>query len=377
MEDQMTRVIGDLDAPQFRCVYLPNAKYNSDQSNGANVCAFVFAINHGIIDGMSSIATLRKFRLLLNELCTGKPLSIEPWPKMHPPSDYYFKRAFENLPEERRLAAESEPPMNCSDMLNQKPSLFIEKRGLESFKDPTIKAKTCLIVKEFSETETQKLRLACRAQNATIQAAAQIAAAIAMAQLLQQSDEWETLTINYCLPANMRPRIAHEVSVDYTGLYVSLLSGFSATVGNEFATDDSFMSQFWKLTKESTATIKEKIKNEEYLESFLTFATAEGIEDIDPTKATNEGRSEEDFFVTSYGAWDFPVTAEDVVKPLAVYSNSSIHVEGSIFGHQLITVNGVLTWTMAWSPRVVNRDTAEECARLIFEILDKVIHESN
>ena len=206
MEDQMIRPL-DADAPMFRCIYLPNALHAPTGSERNNTFAFVFCTNHCIIDGMSTIFTLRRFRLFLDEICSGKEPNIESWPKMHPPADYYIGRAIEKLPKERRQALES--AVNLRDLLNPKSCVFVEKRGVESSKDPKIPYRTCLTIKEFSSEQVQKLRLACRVSNTTIQAAAQTAGAIALAKLLQDCDEWETMKINYNLAANMRPRVAN------------------------------------------------------------------------------------------------------------------------------------------------------------------------
>ncbi len=62
MEDELLKPIGDLSAPQFRCVYLPNVHYPTAEEKC--VVGFVFSFNHGLIDGMSCVSTLRKFRLV-------------------------------------------------------------------------------------------------------------------------------------------------------------------------------------------------------------------------------------------------------------------------------------------------------------------------
>ena len=114
---------------------------------------------------------------------------------MHPPSDYFFQRAVSQLPEEKRKELEAIPPADASTYFKPKSCLFIEKRGLEAQRNPMIPFGQGLIVKTFTEEEGKSLRLACREHNTTIQAAAQTAAAIAMAKLLQDKEEWEPMTI--------------------------------------------------------------------------------------------------------------------------------------------------------------------------------------
>ena len=219
--------IDDLNAPQFKCIYLPNVRHTESDTVSDKICAFVFVFNHAIIDGMSTMATLRKFRVLLNEIVSDELPSIQPWPKMHPPCEFFFQRAVNELPEEVRKEMEAIPKLNLEEtFFKPKPCLFIERKCLEAKKDPTILPGQGLTIKTFTEEETKSFRLACRAHNTTIQGAAQTAGSVALAKILQKSDEWETMKIKYNLALNLRPHVAKEVSVDYTGLYVSVLFGF-------------------------------------------------------------------------------------------------------------------------------------------------------
>ena len=376
MEEQLLHPIEDSDAPQFKCIYLPYAEHASSGTD--DICTFVFIFNHAIIDGMSTMATLRRFLLFLNDIVSNKKPNIEPWPKMHPPSEYYFRRAVNELPEEKRKALEATPTVDVSTFFKPKnPCLFVDKMGLEVKRNPKIPFSMGLTIKTFTEEQGIALRLACRANNATIQAAAQIAGSIALAKLMQDKEEWEPMEIKYNLAANLRPHIAQEISVDYTGLYVSLLFGFAAKLEKEVSDEAMAKTAFWKLAKESTNQIREQIKNKSFLESFYAFNVndlGEMISNLDSVDMSeNEGRGEEILYTTSYGAWDFPTEATDQIKPVMIYSNSSIQKCGQVFSQQLITVNGKMSWVIGWSKRVVSQETAEKFAQLQFDILEKAI----
>ena len=189
--------------------------------------------------------------------------------------------------------------------------------------------------------------------------------------------EWETLKIKYNLALNLRPHVAKEVSVDYTGLYVSILFGFDATVGPEINAEDTKMSTFWKLAQESTGMIREQVKNQAYLQSFFALSGLADqlpvLDSVDLSASGTEGRSDEILYTTSYGAWDFPSASSDKMKPLMVYTNSSVHVVGPVFSQQLITVNGKLSWTIGWSKRVVSEETAEKFASIMFKLIENAI----
>ena len=374
----MLQHIEDFDGPQFKCIYLPNVRHTATDTVSDNICAFVFVFNHAIIDGMSTMATLRKFRILLNEIVSGKMPSIQPWPKMHPPCDFFFQRAVNALPEEVRKQMEAIPPLNLEEtFFKPKPCLFIERKCPEAVNDPTIPPGQGLTIRTFTEEETKSFRLACRSHNTTIQGAAQIAGSVAMAEILQNSDEWETLKIKYNLALNLRPHVAKEVSVDYTGLYVSILFGFDATVGPEINAEDTKMSTFWKLAQESTGMITEQVKNQAYLQSFFALSGLADqlpvLDSVDLSASGTEGRSDEILYTTSYGAWDFPSASSDKIKPLMVYTNSSVHVVGPVFSQQLITVNGKFSWTIGWSKRVVSEETAEKFASIMFKLIENAI----
>ena len=325
---------------------------------------------------MSTMATLGKFRVLLNEIVSSKQPSIQPWPKMHPPCEFFFQRAADELPEEVRKEMEAIPKLNLEEtFFKPKPCLFIEQKCLESTKDPTIPPGQGLTIKTFTEQETKSFRLACRAHNTTIQGAAQTAGSVALAKILQTSDEWETMKIKYNLALNLRPHVAKEVSVDYTGLYVSILFGFGATVEPEINAEATKMSTFWKLAQESTSMIREQVKNQAFLQSFFALSgLVDQLADINSTDLSatgTEGRSEEILYTTSYGAWDFPTASTDKIKPLMIYTNSSIHRIGPVFSQQLITINGKLSWTVGWSKRVVSEETAENFASIMFNLIEE------
>ncbi len=98
LEDEMVNEIPDTNAPQFRCTYMPNVKYEGNEEKA--VVGFVFTFNHAIIDGMSAISMLKKFGVLLNSAMKREELEIEPWQKMHPPQEDYYQKAFEDLADE-------------------------------------------------------------------------------------------------------------------------------------------------------------------------------------------------------------------------------------------------------------------------------------
>ena len=376
METNLLHPIEDLHAPQFKCIYLPNATYSEEETTPKKVCVFVFVFNHGIIDGMSTMATIRKFRVLLNEVVTGKPLSIDPWSKMHPPCEYFYQRALDALPEEvKKELAEKVPRVNMDDaFFNPKNCLYVERKGTEAKNNPGIPLGQGLTIRTFSEEESKAFRLACRAHKTTIQGAAQVAASAALAKIMQNSDEWETMKIKYNLALNLRPHIAKEVSVDYTGLYIAVLVGFDATIDREINGNSKEMATFWKLAQESTTMMREQVKNQAFLGGYLTFS---GIRDeinrlsskeISPNES--ESRSEDILYTTSYGPWDFPTQASDKIKPLMVYTNSSVTKCGAVFSQQLISVNGKLSWCIGWSRRVVSKETAEKFANIMFNIVE-------
>ncbi len=98
LEDEMLNPMPDNNAPQFRCTYMPNVKYEG--SEGKTMIGFVFTFSHAVIDGMSTMSTLRKFRVFLNSVMKGEDLEIDSYQMMHPPVEHFQQRAFEALAEE-------------------------------------------------------------------------------------------------------------------------------------------------------------------------------------------------------------------------------------------------------------------------------------
>ena len=77
---------------------MPNVKYSG--SEGKAVVGFIFTFNHAVIDGMSTMSTLRMFRVFLNSIMKGEEPDIKAFPVMHPPVEHFQERAFEALAEE-------------------------------------------------------------------------------------------------------------------------------------------------------------------------------------------------------------------------------------------------------------------------------------
>ena len=65
---------------------------------------------------------------------------------------------------------------------------------------------------------------------------------IAVAELMQNSSDWETFELSYNFATNLRPRVAQEVPVDYSGLYMSVVT-LTAKIEKEATTSTEV---FWK-----------------------------------------------------------------------------------------------------------------------------------
>ncbi len=59
---------------------------------------------------------------------------------------------------------------------------------------------------------------------------------------MQSSSEWQTFKLDYNFAINLRPRVAQEVPVDYSGLYMSVL-----TLTKEIEKESTTSTEvFWK-----------------------------------------------------------------------------------------------------------------------------------
>ncbi len=186
------------------------------------------------------------------------------------------------------------------------------------------------------------------------------------------AESWKALNIPYSLVGDMRIRIAKEISVEYTGFYIGLISGMSVDVDNDVTESPA---EFWKMAADSMAKVQEYLKNKQYLSvAFEDDPESSGaLPDFDPAKTDNEYRLKEVVFTTSYGAWDFPTQPDDIIKPVIVHSNSGIHVTGYVYSQQLMTVNGKMSWVIGWSPRVVSQDHANRFADVMFGVLQNAV----
>ena len=120
------------------------------------------------------------------------------------------------------------------------------------------------------------------------------------------------------------------------------------------------------------------MKKKQYLSALFQMDPEAGEEmpEFDPAKTDNEYRMKEVVYTTSYGAWDFPTKPDDAIKPIIVHSNSSIHVMGSVYSQQLMTVNGKMSWVIGWSPRVVSKEHANRFADVMFGILQNAVKDA-
>ncbi len=131
---------------------------------------------------------------------------------------------------------------------------------------------------------------------------------------MQPSEEkWQDRNVKNFLAANMRPLIATEVPVEYTGFYVTSLRG-EATI-TEAALNST--AEFWRLAADATKLIRQQIKEKDFLASYYRFCHDKNLKmpaiSLRDLKSPKEFRSSDVVFTTSYGAWDFQVHPGDVL----------------------------------------------------------------
>ena len=194
---------------------------------------------------------------------------------------------------------------------------------------------------------------------------------------MQKSDHssWEDVMIPIGFAVNLRPHIATEVPLDYLGHYITLV-GMEITVQETMVTDTAAI---WREAAEVTSKIRRNVKDKEYLTEYFVRGELMGdslpdlAEIIHPSKSKTEFRGRDIIYSTSYGAWDFECKADDPLKSVIYFGQGSYHKQGVIFSQKLMTVDGVLTYSIAYSKRVVNEKMAEEFASSIFSMIAKMI----
>ena len=135
--------------------------------------------------------------------------------------------------------------------------------------------------------------------------------------------------------------------------------------------------EFWRLAVESTSNIKEQIKNKDYLGFWMSFkGEAQTVKQVKFREIKQERESRMAMlYTTTYGEWEFLSEADDVIKMEAMFSSSSIHRAGPVINQQLVTVNGKLFWSIAYSQRVISCKTARKYADTMFNIIHKAIEQ--
>ena len=226
-----------------------NSEAKSDQKHTG---ALIFRFHHSILDGTSRTRVVGDALNVLEYIISEKFIPRECAMVCGPTTQYLPKVSWKEAML-FRLTVWFEHITCLWTNTNTSHTKFIERMGAEILRDKSVSKRTRIIPLEWSEDNTRRLLAACKKYGCTVQGAVQTAVGIAMVEIMSKEKQDFRSKLDMFVAVNLRHRL-NSLAKGAFGLYngfVVITDTYDMGMGNR---------QFWKLAKETSYTIKQKIK---------------------------------------------------------------------------------------------------------------------
>ena len=328
----------------------------------------IFRFHHSIVDGKSVTMVVGDAVTFLHHILSEKFIPREHAWLYGPLTQYLPKLSWKEailLRLKVWFAQITFLRMNTNTTYNS----FIERMGAEIMRDKSVRKRTRIISMEWSEDNTRRLLAACKKYGCTVQGAVQTAVGTAMVEIMSKGQHDFRHKLNMFVSVDLRPRLnclAKEAFGVYSG-FIVVTDTYAMGIGNR---------KFWKLARETSHTIRLKIKYGEHVQFNRLDFGPERLIDIQckltamvRNDAHGAGRTESNVLFSNVGNCPHLALNSDVVQHLANFTAVSAHNMGASFSIYITTFNGKMFWTLNYFENVVSEEVAQSFIELINNIL--------
>lgn len=241
-----------------------------------------------------------------------------------------------------------------------------------SLRDPSTLKKTCILPRNLPKNAISQLAKKCKENKCTVHGAFIAATSIAMATMLQNGKLRIPMTIPLSFNVNARQECNPPITSDELGC-LSLDCEFKMSV----PVLQDMHEDFWKFAQKCTHQVRQAVAHGGHHSFLKRLHTL----DIDFSrkfyKASKNkktaGRLDSLFNISNLGRHTFGKEIDT-----KAYECSGVHFAGAghnfgpVFGNNIVTVNGELSWSIVYYGNVVTQDVACQFADLVFKTLKVV-----
>lgn len=238
-----------------------------------------------------------------------------------------------------------------------------------SLHDPSIMKKTCILPRNLPKETISQLAKNCKENKCSVHGAFIAATSIAMATMLQNGKLKMPMSIPSSFNINVRQECNPPVANDKLGC-LSLDCELKIPVPVLSETQESF----WYFAKQCTQVLQQAVAKGKHHSTLKLLHTldidfARKMYKVSKNKKT-AGRVDSLFTISNLGRHKFRSEVETRAFACSrVYFAGAGHNFGPVFGNNIVTVNGELSWSVVYYSNVVTPDVACQFADLVFKSL--------
>ncbi|XP_046843119.1 uncharacterized protein LOC124437154 [Xenia sp. Carnegie-2017] len=319
-----------------------------DVTSGEYVNILLFAFKHACYDGISCIKFCKDFLNNMNEIASGifdvekEVESLELLPSTHDLVTrsrvwfalFHIVLSFPGL----RLILNFLMKKLISYMLaKKKVNPFYAQHPPIKHTETSLEFLERVHVKTFNVEETRAIVDACRLNGCTVTGAITAAVHRAFYKMIGEKEEefsnlesWFAVSSQrYCNP---------KPSEEYHGVFVYLMSCYMKYEGKG-------KSDFWTMAKESTAQIRQFVKDQQFVTEFAVLSNI-----LDPADLSDMFSGEtavlksSSYFISSFGSFDMKFPQASIYKLKDLYVHDLNPGSPILTRHYIHTIDGKMRW---------------------------------
>lgn len=238
-----------------------------------------------------------------------------------------------------------------------------------SLRDPSTLKKTCILPRNLPKESISQLAKNCKENKCTVHGAFVAATSIAMATMLQNGE----LRIPMTIPMSFNVNVRQECNPPLTSDDLSCLS-LDCQLKMPVSLLKDLREDFWKFAQKCTKQVKHAVAQGRHHSSLKLIHTlnvdlARKFYKASKNKKT-AGRLDSLFNISNLGRHTFGKEVDtNAYECSGIYFASAGHNFGPVFGNNVVTVNGQLSWSIVYYSNVVTQDVACQFADLVFKTL--------
>lgn len=374
-----SRVDFDIEKGPLWRVTLLKEEYNNEQQLYTN--SLVFSVSHAICDGTSRMAINSQLLEYLNDLHQGKDVHVESRPLL-PPLTYLLRSKLQ-LSTLEKLIFTVLPTIMWIKSKFVKPgkNMYLETYKAPILQNPSIVKRTSLVTRVISADNLSKIAKIGKEHGCTVHSVITAATRLAIAKILKMGST-NTDCNNKVLPDPLKFSTSFNVAIrskcepvveqNEVGCFISLAMMNIETPCLMKVTPKAF----WEYARACKDAVAEKISKGEHFQFSKFFSSIKpdvmsslmkGSFSADESSA---GRADGLFNISNLGR--FTIGKDQKGGPFqiqGVYAASAEQRVGPLFGHNMVSINGVLYWGMSYFPHVTTKQQAEDFLDMSISIL--------